>query len=229
MTGTRFRATVETTGTMLRAAFAFVPFLPRLVRAAFTGRRDREAMAARLRAGLSTEPVPAPDARDATSRSLRVFLVAGEPSGDLHASNLAIALRRRVPGVQLDGIGGPKMAAAGVAIVRDLVSDPVMGVWPVVRRTPDFFRLYRDLLVRFDTCPPDVVVGIDYPGLNLRLAAAPGNVLLPARESGLPKDSVINVSQIITLDKADLDEPVGQVSTTTLADTDHGLRLVLDL
>ena len=64
---------------------------------------------------------------------------------------------------------------------------------------------------------------------NLRLAAAPGNVLLPARESGLPKDSVINVSQIITLDKADLDEPVGQVSTTTLADTDHGLRLVLDL
>ncbi|MCE9634988.1 MAG: lipid-A-disaccharide synthase [Planctomycetes bacterium] len=179
MTGTRFRATVETTGTMLRAAFAFVPFLPRLVRAAFTGRRDREAMAARLRAGLSTGPVPAPDAGESAARSLRVFLVAGEPSGDLHASNLALALRRRVPGVQLEGIGGPKMAAAGVAIVRDLVSDPVMGVWPVVRRTPDFFRLYRDLLVRFDTCPPDVVVGVDYPGLNLRLAAA-------ARSRGIP-------------------------------------------
>lgn len=64
---------------------------------------------------------------------------------------------------------------------------------------------------------------------NLRLAAAPGNVLLRARESGLPKDSVINVSQIITLDKTDLDEQVGQLSPTTLADVDQGLRLVFDL
>lgn len=64
---------------------------------------------------------------------------------------------------------------------------------------------------------------------NLRLAAAPGNVLLRARESGLPKDSVINVSQIITLDKTDLEAQVGQVSATTLADVEQGLRLVLDL
>ena len=64
---------------------------------------------------------------------------------------------------------------------------------------------------------------------NLRLAAAPGNVLLRTRESGLPKDSVINVSQIVTLDKTDLDELVGQVSISTLAEVDQGLRLVLDL
>ncbi len=64
---------------------------------------------------------------------------------------------------------------------------------------------------------------------NLRLATAPGNVLLRARESGLPKDAVINVSQIITLDKTDLDEQVGQVAATTLADVDQGLRLVFDL
>jgi lipid-A-disaccharide synthase len=64
------------------------------------------------------------------------------------------------------------MAAAGVRLVEDLVSDPVMGVWPVVRRAPRFFRLFRDLLVRFDEDPPDVVVGVDYPGLNLRLARA---------------------------------------------------------
>ncbi|PDW01387.1 type II toxin-antitoxin system PemK/MazF family toxin [Candidatus Chloroploca asiatica] len=64
---------------------------------------------------------------------------------------------------------------------------------------------------------------------NLRLAAAPGNVVLRARESGLPKDSVINVSQLITLDKTELDEQVGQVLPTTLADVDQGLRVVLDL
>lgn len=64
---------------------------------------------------------------------------------------------------------------------------------------------------------------------NLRLVAAPGNVLLRARESGLPKDSVINVSRIITLNKSDLDEQVGQISTAMLEDVEQGLRLVLDL
>src|SRR5687768_15201834 len=52
---------------------------------------------------------------------------------------------------------------------------------------------------------------------NLRLAAAPGSVHLSANESGLPKDSVVNVSQIVTLDKQTLDAPIGQVSARTLA------------
>lgn len=64
---------------------------------------------------------------------------------------------------------------------------------------------------------------------NLRLAAAPGNVLLQATESGLPRDSVINVSQIVTLDKEDLDVPAGAISARTLATVQQGVRLVLDL
>jgi mRNA interferase MazF len=64
---------------------------------------------------------------------------------------------------------------------------------------------------------------------NLRLAAAPGNVFLPADESGLPKDSVVNVSQIVTLDKQTLDEPIGHVSARTLTLIESGIRLVLDL
>jgi mRNA interferase MazF len=64
---------------------------------------------------------------------------------------------------------------------------------------------------------------------NLRIAAAPGNVLLRASESGLAKDSVINVSQIITLDKQTLDQRVGHVTARTLAQAEDGLRLVLDL
>lgn len=64
---------------------------------------------------------------------------------------------------------------------------------------------------------------------NLQLAAAPGNVLLPVIESGLPKDSVVNVSQIVTLDKQALDEQIGQVSARTLALIENGIRLVLDL
>ena len=64
---------------------------------------------------------------------------------------------------------------------------------------------------------------------NLRLGAAPGNVLLAAGESGLPKDSVVNVSQIVTLDKQTLDESIGQVSAQTLMLIERGIRLVLDL
>jgi mRNA interferase MazF len=64
---------------------------------------------------------------------------------------------------------------------------------------------------------------------NLRLATAPGNVLLPAAESGLPKDAVINVSQIITLDKAMLDAFVARISATAVTQVEDGLRLVLDL
>ncbi len=64
---------------------------------------------------------------------------------------------------------------------------------------------------------------------NLRLLDAPGNVLVPKRESGLPKDSVANVSQILTLDRNDLSERAGSVSSGTLTGVNAGLRLVLSL
>lgn len=64
---------------------------------------------------------------------------------------------------------------------------------------------------------------------NLRLATAPGNVFVAAAESGLPQDSVVNVSQIVTLDKTVLDEYVGHLTTRTLTKVEEGLRLVLDL
>lgn len=64
---------------------------------------------------------------------------------------------------------------------------------------------------------------------NLSLADAPGNVLLPARVSGLPKDSVVNVSQLYTLDRSFLTDEVGRLPSRLLADVDAGLRLVLDL
>lgn len=64
---------------------------------------------------------------------------------------------------------------------------------------------------------------------NIKLATAPGNVLLPARATGLPKDSVANVSQIITVDKTLLTERAGQLASRELRQIDEGLRLVLSL
>ena len=64
---------------------------------------------------------------------------------------------------------------------------------------------------------------------NLRLVDAPGNVLVPAKASGLPKDSVANVSQIVTVDKDFLTELAGRIKGALLADIDSGLRLVLSV
>jgi mRNA interferase MazF len=64
---------------------------------------------------------------------------------------------------------------------------------------------------------------------NLRLLEAPGNVLVPAKASALPKDSVANVSQVVTVDRDRLTECAGRLRGPTLASIDVGLRLVLDL
>jgi mRNA interferase MazF len=64
---------------------------------------------------------------------------------------------------------------------------------------------------------------------NTRLAEAPGNVFLPRHVTGLPKDSVANVSQVITLDKSFLTERVGVLPSPILQQVETGLRLVLAL
>ncbi len=64
---------------------------------------------------------------------------------------------------------------------------------------------------------------------NLRLAAAPGNVLVAAEETGLPRDSVVNVSQVVTVDKSFLDERAGLVDGRAMLAVEDGLRTVLAL
>jgi mRNA interferase MazF len=72
------------------------------------------------------------------------------------------------------------------------------------------------------------VVGIVVSS-NTRLLDAPGNVLLPAKETGLPRDSVANVTQFITIDRDYLEDRAGRVPPRTLARVEAGIRLVLDL
>ena len=64
---------------------------------------------------------------------------------------------------------------------------------------------------------------------NVALALAPGNVLLKARRTGLPKDSVVNVSQLITLDRQSLTEKVKTLDSSIMMEVGKGLRLVLDI
>ena len=64
---------------------------------------------------------------------------------------------------------------------------------------------------------------------NTGLAAMPGNVFLPATSSGLPKDSVVNVTALVTLDKTDLGEEAGRLPAALMTEVDRGLRRVLGL
>ena len=64
---------------------------------------------------------------------------------------------------------------------------------------------------------------------NTAFAAMPGNVFLPAVASGLPKDSVLNVTALVTVDKADLDPPVARLPPSLMTEIDRGLRRVLNL
>lgn len=104
-------------------------------------------------------------------RPLRVFIIAGEASGDSHGAALAKRLRARDPAVELEGLGGPLMAAAGVRVHENLVEHAAMGLLPVLKRLPFFVSKIKAAAARIAEARPDVFVPIDYPGFNFRVAA----------------------------------------------------------
>ena len=100
----------------------------------------------------------------------RILIVAGEASGDLLGAHLAKALLARQPTIKLIGMGGAQMHAAGVEILIDADKLAVVGVWEVLKHLGDILSAMRTLKKLFNTNPPDLVIFIDYPGLNLRMA-----------------------------------------------------------
>jgi lipid-A-disaccharide synthase len=102
-------------------------------------------------------------------RGPRVFLIAGEISGDLHGADLAGALRAASPDVILEGVGGRRMAAAGVTVVEDSSDWGVMGWIDAFRQIRRFARRLGALHARLIADPPQVLVPIDFSGFNLAL------------------------------------------------------------
>ena len=100
----------------------------------------------------------------------RILMVAGEASGDLLGAHLATALLALRPNLKLIGMGGKQMRAAGVDVFIDADKLAVVGVWEVLKHAGDIFAAMKALKKLFNTNPPDLVIFIDYPGLNLRLA-----------------------------------------------------------
>ncbi len=105
--------------------------------------------------------------------SKRLYVVAGELSGDAHGAGLLRALKTMVPAVEIHGVGGPEMAAvAGPGLVDWVEDAAVMGVWEVLKRYGWFKERFTRMLAELEEFRPDALLLIDYPGFNLRFAAA---------------------------------------------------------
>lgn len=102
----------------------------------------------------------------------KVLFVAGEASGDLHAAGVAGALRRIHPELELVAVGGPRLAEQGVELIHRDDQLGVMGFLEVLRHVPRHFLLLRTIREMLDSGEVALVVLIDYPGFNMKVAAA---------------------------------------------------------
>ena len=101
---------------------------------------------------------------------MRYYLIAGEASGDLHASNLMKALRAEDPQAEFRFLGGDLMAAVGGTLVKHYREMAFMGILPVLRNLGTILRNMRTCQTDIQRYQPDVVILIDYPGFNLKIA-----------------------------------------------------------
>lgn len=107
-----------------------------------------------------------------TPTAPRIVIIAGETSGDAHAARVLRALKERIPGVEAEGYGGPALRAQGMTCREDIQDLGVMGFWEVLKRYGYFRRIFHALVAELKTNPPDLLLLVDYPGFNLRLAKA---------------------------------------------------------
>jgi len=108
-----------------------------------------------------------------------IMLSAGEASGDLHGATMCRAIRDLDPAIRLVGMGGSRMAAAGVEILVDPTAQAAVGTSEALSRVPALARAYKLLVKRLREARPLAIVLIDFPEFNLRLARQ-------ARRAGIP-------------------------------------------
>ncbi|NDA26124.1 MAG: lipid-A-disaccharide synthase [Verrucomicrobia bacterium] len=109
--------------------------------------------------------------RSALEKS-RIYLVAGEVSGDRLAADLVRVLTKRNPELEVYGVGGAMLRAAGQQQSFDLARHAVVGLTDVLKNLPKFLGFFRQVKAEILRLKPDVVILVDYPGFNLRLAKA---------------------------------------------------------
>ena len=125
---------------------------------------------ARTRRRLGAPPTPPADPPPTPPQGGTVFVVAGEASGDELAARVIRRLKERDPSVRVRGYGGPACRAAGAELDEEIAQRAVMGFFPVVASLGFWWGLCARTLARFRETPPDLLLTVDFPGLNVRLA-----------------------------------------------------------
>lgn len=100
----------------------------------------------------------------------KIFLIAGEASGDLHAANLIRALKAKDSSLHFTGLGGPQMRSAGCELLADIMDFSIVGIIEVLTNYRKLKRLFNTTLNSIIQQKPAAVILIDYPGFNLRMA-----------------------------------------------------------
>ena len=101
----------------------------------------------------------------------KIFISAGETSGDMHGSNLMREIHKKNPSIKFYGLGRNKMAEAGLQCIRDMSSHSVMWL-QALRKIPGLWEIFKDCYRFFDEEKPELLILIDYVGFNLYLAKA---------------------------------------------------------
>ena len=109
----------------------------------------------------------------------RIYISAGEPSADAHAAAVATALRRRLPGLELEALGGPLLERAGARVLDRMEAFSVVGFVEAITKIPAHYRLLGRVKKAFQAKRYDLVILVDYPGYHLRAAAAAAAAGIP--------------------------------------------------
>ena len=109
----------------------------------------------------------------------KILISAGEASGDIHAAAVTAALKQIDSSVEVFGMGGDALRAAGGEVLFDIKDHGVMGFVEVIKKLPDLFKLRSDFARVMDERQPDCLVVVDYPGFNMKLAKV-------AHDKGIP-------------------------------------------
>lgn len=109
----------------------------------------------------------------------KIFISAGELSGDVHGGNLVTALTGLDASVRITAIGGDNMAKAGAQLLQHIDKIAVMGLTEIIKFLPRIYRMWLDTKKHLKTNRPDLIILIDYPGFNLKLAKYAAKINIP--------------------------------------------------
>ena len=134
-----------------------------------------------------------------TSKINTVFIVAGEPSGDIHAAKLVSAIKVISPKTKFFGNGGDKMSESGVEIIHHINDLSVMGFIEVIKHLPKLLNILQSTVSSIKNIKPDRIILVDYPGFNLRLAKKIKSLRIPITYFILPQLWAWKESRIKTM------------------------------